>query len=193
MALRAYYGKLWQSKNYPILSADLLHENGIGTIQAVTNQQPGLNIATEHVIGYMLPGHAIANITSKIYGYIVYMQVLTFTSDLKLGYCMKMSLRVMFMAQLISTLISGVINLSTAVWLVNIRPKNCTKDDYSFTRRNTNTFYSPSIIWGAIGPARIVGAADGAICSAFSGVSLSAPSILSLPGSLFVASLTLPG
>ncbi|KAG0013319.1 hypothetical protein BGZ81_001089 [Podila clonocystis] len=42
----------------------------VGIVQAVTNQQPGLNIVTEYVIGYLLPGHAIANITFKTYGYI---------------------------------------------------------------------------------------------------------------------------
>jgi len=42
----------------------------VGVVQAVTNQQPGLNIITEYVIGYMLPGHAIANVTFKTYGYI---------------------------------------------------------------------------------------------------------------------------
>ncbi|KAF8967215.1 hypothetical protein BGZ52_011194, partial [Haplosporangium bisporale] len=33
----------------------------VGIVQAVTNQQPGLNIITEYVIGYMLPGRAITN------------------------------------------------------------------------------------------------------------------------------------
>ncbi|KAF9332997.1 hypothetical protein BGZ91_011474, partial [Linnemannia elongata] len=53
----------------------------VGIVQAVTNQQPGLNIVTEYVIGYMLPGHAIANVTFKTYGYIVNVQALTFTAD----------------------------------------------------------------------------------------------------------------
>ncbi|KAF9103886.1 hypothetical protein BGX29_002779 [Mortierella sp. GBA35] len=137
----------------------------VGIVQAVTNQQPGLNIVTEYVIGYMLPGHAIANVTFKTYGYIVNVQALTFTADLKLGHYMKIPPRVMFMAQIVSTLISGVINLSTATWLINTRPNICTKDGYPFTCRSTNTFYSASIIWGAIGPARVFGNVDGAIYS----------------------------
>ncbi|CAO3571082.1 unnamed protein product [Mortierella alpina] len=64
----------------------------VGIVQAVTNQQPGLNIVTEYVIGYMLPGHAIANVTFKTYGYIVNVQALTFTADLKLGHYMKIPL-----------------------------------------------------------------------------------------------------
>ncbi|KAF9578742.1 hypothetical protein BGW38_005310, partial [Lunasporangiospora selenospora] len=137
----------------------------VGIVQAVTNQQPGLNIVTEYVIGYMLPGHAIANVTFKTYGYIVNIQALTFTSDLKLGHYMKIPPRVMFMAQLVSTLISGAINLGTANWLINTRENVCTKEGYPFTCRSTNTFYSASIIWGAIGPARVFGNKDNALYS----------------------------
>ncbi|KAF9371268.1 hypothetical protein CPC16_003152 [Podila verticillata] len=137
----------------------------VGVVQAVTNQQPGLNIITEYVIGYMLPGHAIANVTFKTYGYIVNIQALNFVSDLKLGQYMKIPPRIMFMAQVISTVISGIISLGTATWLVNTRPDVCTQKGYPFTCRNTNTFYSASIIWGAIGPARVFGNVDGAIYS----------------------------
>ncbi|KAG0223172.1 hypothetical protein BGW41_005687 [Actinomortierella wolfii] len=137
----------------------------VGIVQAVTNQQPGLNIVTEYVIGYLLPGRAIDNVTFKTYGYIVNVQALTFTSDLKLGHYMKIPPRVMFMAQVVSTVMSGLINLATATWLVETRENVCTKQGYPFTCRNTNTFYSASIIWGAIGPARVFGHKDGALYS----------------------------
>ncbi|KAG0302647.1 hypothetical protein BGZ98_007336 [Dissophora globulifera] len=135
----------------------------VGVVQAVTNQQPGLNVVTEYVIGYILPGHAIANVTFKTYGYIVNYQALSFVSDLKLGHYMKIPPRVMFMAQLVSAVISAIINLGTATWLINTRPNICTADGYPFTCRSTKTFYSASIIWGAIGPARVFGNKDGAL------------------------------
>ncbi|KAG0055590.1 hypothetical protein BGZ83_008024 [Gryganskiella cystojenkinii] len=138
----------------------------VGIVQAVTNQQPGLNIITEYVIGYMLPGHPIANVTFKTYGYIVNLQALNFVSDLKLGHYMKIPPRTMFMAQLISAIISCIINLGTAIWLVNTRPNICNKEGYPFTCRNTNTFYSASVIWGAIGPARVFGNKDNALYGA---------------------------
>ncbi|KAG0199496.1 hypothetical protein BGX28_007254 [Mortierella sp. GBA30] len=137
----------------------------VGIVQAVTNQQPGLNIVTEYVIGYMLPGHAIANVTFKTYGYIVNVQALNFVSDLKLGHYMKIPPQVMFMAQLVSSVISCIINLGTATWLINTRPNVCHQEGYPFTCRSTKTFYSASIIWGAIGPARVFGNQDGAIYS----------------------------
>ncbi|KAF9094206.1 hypothetical protein BGX23_002366 [Mortierella sp. AD031] len=122
----------------------------VGIVQAVTNQQPGLNIITEYVIGYILPGDPIANVTFKTYGYIVNVQALTFTADLKLGHYMKIPPRIMFMAQLVSTLIACTINLI------------CTKEGFPFTCRSTKTFYSASIIWGAVAPARVFGNKDDA-------------------------------
>ncbi|KAG0200728.1 hypothetical protein BGX28_006297 [Mortierella sp. GBA30] len=137
----------------------------VGIVQAVTNQQPGLNIVTEYVIGYMLPGHAIANVTFKTYGYIVNVQALTFTADLKLGHYMKIPPRIMFMAQVVSTIIAGTVNLSTATWLLNTRPNICKPEGYPFTCRSTMTFYSASVIWGAVAPNRVFGSAPGAIYS----------------------------
>jgi OPT family small oligopeptide transporter len=71
----------------------------IGIIQAVTNQQPGLNIITELIIGFALPGRPIANVTFKTYGYISMYQCLLFVGDLKLGHYMKIPPRAMFWAQ----------------------------------------------------------------------------------------------
>ncbi|KAF9204915.1 hypothetical protein BGZ49_004711 [Haplosporangium sp. Z 27] len=135
----------------------------VGVIQAVTNQPPGLNIITEYIIGYILPGHAIANVTFKTYGYNVNYQALTFTSDLKLGHYMKIPPRIMFAAQIVSTFIASTVNLVTAVWLVSTEPHVCTPEGRPWTCRSTNTFYSASIIWGAVGPARTFGSTDGAL------------------------------
>ncbi|KAF9987347.1 hypothetical protein BGZ75_000704 [Mortierella antarctica] len=137
----------------------------VGIVTAVTNQQPGLNIVTEYVIGYLLPGHAIANVTFKTYGYIVNVQALTFTADLKLGHYMKIPPQIMFLVQVVSSIVACVINLGTATWLIHSRPKICTDEGYPFTCRSTRTFHSASVIWGAIGPARVFGSKDGAIYS----------------------------
>lgn len=61
----------------------------IGIIQAVTNQQVGLNVITELIIGYALPGKPIAMMMFKTWGYITMSQALLFTSDFKLGHYMK--------------------------------------------------------------------------------------------------------
>nr|KYP34177.1 Oligopeptide transporter 6 [Cajanus cajan] len=71
----------------------------IGIISATTNQQPGLNVITEYLIGYMYPGRPVANMCFKVYGYISMVQALTFLQDFKLGHYMKIPPRIMFMAQ----------------------------------------------------------------------------------------------
>ncbi|KAL0081202.1 OPT family small oligopeptide transporter [Phycomyces blakesleeanus] len=129
----------------------------IGLIQAVTNQQPGLNIITELIIGYALPGHPIANVTFKTYGYISINQCLTFVSDLKLGHYTKVPPRAMFAVQFVGTFLAGIINLATAHWLMNTTENICTPEAYPFTCPSARTFYSASIIWGTIGPKLMFG------------------------------------
>lgn len=119
----------------------------IGIVLPVTNQQPSLNIVTKYVIGYLLPGDAIANVTLKTYDYIVNFRALTFAADLRLGHYMRIPPRIMFMAQILSTLLCGLVNVLTAGWLIATRPNVCTRAGYPFTCRNSNTFYSASVIW----------------------------------------------
>ncbi|CAE7113021.1 unnamed protein product [Rhizoctonia solani] len=61
----------------------------VGMIQAITNQQVGLNVITELIVGYMLPGKPVAMMIFKTFGYITMTQALAFVSDLKLGHYMK--------------------------------------------------------------------------------------------------------
>jgi hypothetical protein len=42
-----------------------------GIIQAISNVQIGLNVLTEFVAAYALAGKPIANMTFKVYGYMV--------------------------------------------------------------------------------------------------------------------------
>lgn len=56
----------------------------IGIVQAITNQQIGLNVITEFIMGYMQPGKPLALMMFKTYGYITASQALGFVGDLKL-------------------------------------------------------------------------------------------------------------
>lgn len=53
----------------------------VGIIQAVTNQQTGLNIITEMIVGYMLPGKPIAMMMFSKYRYLPECIVLLSISD----------------------------------------------------------------------------------------------------------------
>ncbi|KAF3332302.1 oligopeptide transporter 7 [Carex littledalei] len=133
----------------------------IGIITATTNQTPGLNIITEYIIGYLYPGRPVANMCFKVYGNISMKQALTFLQDFKLGHYMKIPPRTMFMAQVVGTLLAGVVYLSTAWWLMDSIPNICDTElllpDSPWTCPGDHTFYSASVIWGLIGPRRIFG------------------------------------
>ena len=127
----------------------------------------GLNVITEFVAGVAIPGDPLANVTFKTYGYITQYQALLLISDLKLGHYMKVIVsidlfpftpflwqippRAMFFTQLTGTIIAGVINYLTAIYLLGSIKDICTQQNPEWTCPNANTFFSASIIWGAIG------------------------------------------
>ncbi|KAL7143053.1 hypothetical protein ABFS83_08G165500 [Erythranthe nasuta] len=131
----------------------------VGIIQATTNQQIGLNIITEMVIGYVYPGRPLANVAFKTYGYISMTQALSFISDFKLGHYMKIPPKSMFLVQLVGTLVASSVYFSTAWWLLTTLEHICDKTKLPlgspWTCPGDEVFYNASIIWGVIGPMRM--------------------------------------
>ncbi|XP_050248507.1 oligopeptide transporter 1-like [Quercus robur] len=131
----------------------------IGIIQATTNLQPGLNVITEMIIGYIYPGKPLANVAFKTYGYISMAQALYFLSDLKLGHYMKIPPRAMFIIQFSGTLVSSTAYFCTAWWLLESIDNICNPDllpeGSPWTCPGDDVFYNASIIWGVIGPLRM--------------------------------------
>ncbi|KAF8263625.1 OPT oligopeptide transporter [Lactarius quietus] len=128
----------------------------IGIIQAITNQQVGLNVITELIIGYALPGRPIAMMMFKTWGYITMVQALQFTSDFKLGHYMKIPHRPMFFCQVVATMLAGTVQLAVQAWLFsNVEDLCSSTQKDGFTCPNTTVFGTASIIWGVIGPRRL--------------------------------------
>ncbi|KAJ3820814.1 small oligopeptide transporter [Lentinula raphanica] len=152
----------------------------IAMIQAVTNRQIPMNVFTELISGFILPGiahsssdHPILVLTisssrttsrhdavnndsfsaaMKTFGYITTFQAIAFTQDFKLGHYMKIPPLVMFWAQIVATLIAGSVQLGVQLWLFANVPDMCSKDQKDlFTCQNVEVFGTASIIWGAIG------------------------------------------
>ncbi|KAJ1930434.1 hypothetical protein IWQ60_000300 [Tieghemiomyces parasiticus] len=129
----------------------------VGIIAAVSNQSPGLNVITEFIIGYLLPGQPIANVTFKTYGTIALNQGLALVGDMKLAHYMKIPPRHMFICQAVGTVCAGTLQLATAYYLMDTVPRMCDPDNLPWTCRGAHTFYSASIIWGLIGPLKMFG------------------------------------
>ncbi|CAL9064310.1 oligopeptide transporter 5-like [Musa acuminata AAA Group] len=133
----------------------------IGVILATTNMEPGLNVITEMVIGYIMPGKPLANVVFKTYGYISMSQAHTFLADFKLGQYMKIPPKAMFIAQLVGTVVASAVYFGTAWWLLGTVTAICDTNNLPegspWTCPNDAVFYSASIIWGVVGPLRMFG------------------------------------
>ncbi|KAF2664976.1 small oligopeptide transporter, OPT family [Microthyrium microscopicum] len=128
----------------------------IGMIQATTNIQIGLNVFTEFIISYMLPGRPLAMMSFKTYGYISMSQGLTYAQDLKLGHYMKVPPRTLFWGQLVASLWSCIVQVAVLYWAFgNINDICDLKQSARFSCPNGRVFFNASIIWGLIGPQRI--------------------------------------
>jgi OPT family small oligopeptide transporter len=131
----------------------------IGMIQAITNQQVGLNVITELIVGYALPGRPIAMMMFKTWGYIAMAQGLTLTSDFKLGHYMKIPPRPMFWAQVVASIVALTTQLGVQAWMFsNIKGMCEVTQDNGFICLSTTVFGTASIIWGVIGPANMFSA-----------------------------------
>jgi OPT family oligopeptide transporter len=119
----------------------------IGVIQAITNQQVGLNVITELIIGYTLPGRPIAMMLFKTWGYITMMQALNFTSDFKLGHYMKIAHRPMFFCQVAATIVAGTVQLGVQSWMFSNIEGLCSADQKDgFICPSTTVFGTASIV-----------------------------------------------
>ncbi|KAK8048638.1 small oligopeptide transporter [Apiospora phragmitis] len=128
----------------------------IGIIQAVTNTQIGLNVLTEFVYGYIQPGRPLALMIFKTFGYITMSQALGFVADLKFGHYMKIPPRTMFMSQVVATTFSCFIQIVVLnLALANIDGVCEPTQPEHFSCPGGRVFFSASVIWGLIGPARI--------------------------------------
>ncbi|KAM3518569.1 hypothetical protein NHJ13051_008088 [Beauveria bassiana] len=128
----------------------------IGIIQAITNTQIGLNVLTEFIYGYIQPGRPLGLMLFKTFGYITMSQSLGFIADLKFGHYMKVPPRTMFMAQVVATTVSCFVQITVLnLALVSIDNVCDIRQRDRFTCPGGRVFFSASIIWGLIGPARM--------------------------------------
>ncbi|KAF8318464.1 OPT superfamily oligopeptide transporter [Clavulina sp. PMI_390] len=130
----------------------------VGIISAVSETTIGLNIVTEFIAGFLIPGKPIANVVFKCYGYMTMSQALALTGDLKMGLYMKIPPREMFITQVLGTVLSCVVNYFTlnSVLDAKFQYLDGTIEDPTgqWTGRLPGIFYSASVIWGLVGPAR---------------------------------------
>ena len=128
----------------------------IGMVAAITNIGIGLNVFTEFLVGYMLPGRPVAMMLFKTFGCITMNQALSFLEDLKLGHYLKVPQRPMFFGQIVATVWSCFVQLAVLEWSMENITDICAQHQASkFSCPGGRVFFNASVIWGLIGPHRI--------------------------------------
>ncbi|KAG6814032.1 hypothetical protein H0H92_003882 [Tricholoma furcatifolium] len=128
----------------------------VAMIQAITNQSVPVQVMYEVIAGYMIPGRPVANMIFKVIGYIGTSQGVTFAGDMKLGHYMKVPPRMMFMVQLIASIVGCLVVVFLQAWmLANIQDVCTPSQPNGFVCPSSDTFGTSSLIFGGIGPRRL--------------------------------------
>ncbi|GAA5831598.1 hypothetical protein JCM3766R1_004947 [Sporobolomyces carnicolor] len=126
-----------------------------GIVFALTGTQISINLIVELIAGYAMPGRPLANMIFKVYSTSTVAAGLSFVQDLKLGHYMKVPPRATFAVQMVATTLTSLVQVGVKRWLVAEVPDLCeTHQHFLLTCPTVRVYYSASIIWGLIGPAR---------------------------------------
>ncbi|SCV67274.1 BQ2448_5920 [Microbotryum intermedium] len=142
-----------------------------GFVYAMSATPLQMNVPSELLAGYLMKGNPLANmvrpsklrshnsqLTSssfhwqlfKIFAVTTTQVGLTFVQDLKLGHYMKV--------QVVAVFVTCLAQVGVKRWLVANVEDFCQRGQSALlVCPTTRTFYSASIIWGAIGPSRLFG------------------------------------
>lgn len=140
------------------VAVPLLWTVPIGIVQAVTGIQLGLNVFTQYLAGYVLPGRPVAVMVFKSYSHLCVSQALSFAQGLKLGHYMKVAPRVLFWSQLVAAAWSAVVQVLVMTWALGSIDNVCEEMPQNrYVCPGARSAFTASVIWGAIGPRRLFG------------------------------------
>lgn len=131
----------------------------LGILLAITGQYMFLNVVSELIGGYIIPGRPIAVMIFKVYATTVTKQALECSSNLKLGHYIKVPPRIMVLSQTIAITISCIVSVAVQRWmLTNIEDICQPGQKNGFVCPTSNVFAEASLLFGGIGPSRMFGA-----------------------------------
>lgn len=116
---------------------------------ALSGTTEGLNVVTELIVGYALPGHPEALMFVKAFGYNINGQADNYISDQKMGYYAKLPPRAMYRGQVISAVITALVAYGVVQFVDTSIDGICTPDQASgFNCENgSQVYYSSSVVW----------------------------------------------
>ncbi|TVY82379.1 Glutathione transporter, partial [Lachnellula suecica] len=129
----------------------------VGTVFAIANLNSNvLTVLGEIISGYLIPGKPIVMLIFKFYAYTGLSQAMNYSSDMKLGLYLKIPRRTLFTAQLVACILGSLSQNGVLLWMLGHIAGICDADQPNgYTCPQGRTNFTSSIIWGAIGPARL--------------------------------------
>lgn len=143
-----------------------------GMLFATANVQIGMDYVSEVLAGSLFPGKPLAVLSATVYGRQVLEQCLNLASDLKLGFYMKIPERELLLAQVYGTLLGPFVNWACMRIIIDTqgsaallgREERLTGGQGAeWNAVKTKNFFSVSVIWGVLGPARVFGSSPSSI------------------------------
>ncbi|KAI9263390.1 OPT family small oligopeptide transporter [Phascolomyces articulosus] len=131
----------------------------LNLITAVTGQGFGLNVFAEMICGFILPGLPVANMYFKTLGFNTLNQAGLMANDLKIGHYLKVPPRIVFLNQILGTILGSLFNyIVNDVMVTNERDILLNPVGNNVWNGATpQTINSAAITWGAIGPINMFG------------------------------------
>ncbi|KAG9312163.1 OPT-domain-containing protein [Chiua virens] len=130
-----------------------------GFIYAMTGQGISLNLLAQIIPGTLLPGNPVANMIFKAYAVQTLLEATSFVQDLKLGHYIKVPPRSTFLVQGVGTLLASFVQVGVKQWMFNNVKDICSPTQASdLTCPHNQVYFTASVVWGLIGPARQFGA-----------------------------------
>ena len=118
-------------------------------LYSISGTTEGLNVVTELIVGYALPGHPEALMFVKAFGYNINGQADNYISDQKMGFYAKVPPRAMYRGQIFSAIITALIAYGVVQFADTDIPGICTPEQVSnFNCENgSQIYFSASVVW----------------------------------------------
>lgn len=129
----------------------------VGVVSAVAETEVTLNVLAEFIGGMMSGGNALSMNFFKMYGYVTTAKSLAFVRDLKLGHYAKVPPRASFIVQCVGSLICAFVTTAVLNWQMSFEGVCTDEPKFRFYCYGEWTFYTASVFWGTLGPARVFG------------------------------------
>lgn len=118
-------------------------------LYAISGTTEGLNVVTELIVGYALPGHPEALMFVKAFGYNINGQADNYISDQKMGFYAKVPPRAMYRGQVTSAVITALVAYGVVQFADTQIEGICTPNQPShFTcAGGSQVYFASSVVW----------------------------------------------